>query len=233
MTDITSPDRTTVEYDALDRLTARRHSTRAFRPDPVPRDVVDKILAIAQRAPSWCNTQPWHVTITRGAETEAFREGLSEHATSQPMVTDFEFPGEYRGEYRNRRREAGIALYSALGITREDRAASGRQMLENFRLFGAPHVAIVTTEEHLGVYGAVDCGLYVQSFLLAAESLGVACIPQAALASHSDFIRRHFDLPDERRVLCGISFGYEDANHAANSFRTSRADLESGVTRRE
>lgn len=222
----------TEEYDVLDRLTARRHSTRAFLPEPVVPEVVDKILAVARRTPSWCNTQPWHVTITRGPETESFRDGLYQHASTHPMVTDFGFPEEYRGQYRDRRRAAGVALYSALGIAREDREASGRQMLENFRLFGAPHVAIVTTEEHLGIYGAVDCGLYVQSFLLAAESLGVACIPQAALASHTDFVRRHFNLPDERRVLCGISFGYEDTAHAANSFRTSRAEPDAGVTRR-
>jgi hypothetical protein len=55
---------------------------------------------------------------------------------------------------------------------RGDREAYAKQGLENYRLFGAPHVAIVTSDEALGTYGAVDCGAYVNNFLLAAQSLG-------------------------------------------------------------
>ena len=91
--------------------------------------------------------------------------------------------GEQGGAYQQRRRECGFGLYDAVGIAHGDRAASARQAMENFRLFGAPHVAIVTSEKALGVYGAVDCGAYVNNFMLAARSLGVASIAQAALGS--------------------------------------------------
>jgi len=117
----------------------------------------------------------------------------------------------------------GVQLYQALGIGREDKAAAARQSLENFRFFGAPHVALVTTEEDLGVYGAVDCGLYVSNFMLAAQNLGVASIAQAALASYPDFIRDHFGLPPNRKLVCGISFGYADSTHPINTYRTARA----------
>ena len=96
--------------------------------------------------------------------------------------------------------------------------------MENFRFFGAPHVAVVTTDQALGVYGAIDCGAYVGQFVLAARSLGIASIPQAALAAYPDFWREQLDLPAERRVVCGISFGFEDPGHSANSFRTERAE---------
>ena len=86
-------------------------------------------------------------------------------------------------------------------------------------------MAIVTTDAALGTYGAVDCGAYVTTFMLAAKALGVACIAQAALASHSPFVRAHFGIPNDRLILCGISFGYEDEAHPANRFRTSRAPL--------
>ena len=33
------------------------------------------------------------------------------------------------------------------------------------------------------------------------------------------------DLPEDRDVLCAISFGYPDTDHPANSFRTERAEL--------
>ncbi|MBM4569517.1 nitroreductase, partial [Rhodococcus hoagii] len=97
-------------------------------------------------------------------------------------------------------------------------------------LFGAPHVAIVTTDAALGVYGAVDCGLYVNTFLLAAQSLGVASIPQAALAGSAPYLRSFLDLPEDRKVVCAISFGYADESHPANGFRTTRADIASVAT---
>jgi nitroreductase len=90
-------------------------------------------------------------------------------------------------------------------------------------------VAIITTDEALGTYGAVDCGAYVSTFLLAAQSLGVASIPQAALASHSKFVRDYFAIGEDRLVVCGISFGYEDRSHKANGFRTDRASLGEAV----
>ena len=77
-----------------------------------------------------------------------------------------------------------------------------------YNFFGAPHVAIIHTDEALGIYGAIDCGAYVGNFLLAAQALGLGTIAQAALARHSGLIRRHFRLGDDRRVVCGISFGF-------------------------
>jgi nitroreductase len=53
---------------------------------------------------------------------------------------------------------------------------------------------------------------------------------EAALASHSKFVREHFGLGAERLVVCGISFGYEDRASPANSFRTNRASLDEVVT---
>ncbi len=212
--------------DTLNQLLAARHSCRAFLPAPVPRALQEKILGMAQRTASWCNSQPWRVHITEGAATERFREAMRSPKAEAEPGPDFEWPAEYRGAYRQRRLDCALQLYDSLGIARGDREASARQARENFRLFGAPHVAIVTSDAALGVYGAVDCGGYVASFLLAARSLGVATIAQAALASRPARVRGFFGLGEDRLVVCGISFGFADAAHAANGFRTPRAALE-------
>src|SRR3546814_14465777 len=102
-----------------------------------------------------------------------------------------------------RRRECGLQLDDAVGVAHGDRAASGAQAARNFVLFDAPHVAIVTSRRELGVYGAVDCGAYVGTFLLAAQAHGVAAIPQAALAARSPTVRAHFAIPDERVLVFG------------------------------
>jgi nitroreductase len=212
--------------DVLEDLLGRRFSCRAFLPQPVPRAIIERILTAAQKTASWCNSQPWRLEITSGVATQKFREAMVQAASSgRPRSGDFPFPREYSGVYLERRRESGFQLYNSLGIARGDKAAYARQALENFNFFGAPHVAIVHTDEALGVYGAIDCGGYVTSFMLAAQALGVATIPQAALASYSDVVRGHFGLDDDRRVVCGISFGYPDDAHQANGYRTSRAAI--------
>ncbi|WBY03072.1 nitroreductase [Ramlibacter tataouinensis] len=214
------------EAAALESLLAQRHSCRAFRPEPVPRATIERIAALAQRTASWCNAQPWQVFVASGSATERFRAALLAAADAQrPVAPDVAWPREYPGVYGERRRACGFALYESVGVARGDRVASARQARENFRLFGAPHVAIVTTAEPLGPYGALDCGAYVSQFMLAAQSLGVATIAQAALASWPDLVREVLGIAPERQVLCGISFGYADAAHPANGFRTARAAL--------
>lgn len=214
----------------LAQLLEGRWSCRSFLPDPVPREIITRILDLARRSPSDCNTQPWHVLITAGEGTERFRAALSAHASTVKIQPDFPFPTRYSGVYLKRRMECGLQLYKSVGVAMGDRAASAKQAAKNFELFGAPHAAVITTEAELGVYGAIDCGLYLQSFLLAAQSLGVGAVPQAALAAYAPFIRAHFGLPSNRLIVCGVSFGWPDHRHPVNGFRTSRASVEETVT---
>jgi len=161
----------------LEELLAERFSCRAFRLEPVPRPVIERILRAAQRTASWCNSQPWQVIIASGEAKERFRKEIYASASSgTPDDGDFPFPREYRGVYLARRRESGFQLYNTLGIPRGDKLAYAKQSLENFNFFGAPHVAIVHTDEALGVYGAIDCGGYVSNFMLAAQALGLGVI---------------------------------------------------------
>lgn len=210
----------------FDRLLHDRFSCRSYLAKPVARSVIEDILRTAQMTASWCNSQPWEVIVTEGAGTEQFRDALFAHASEQPLPSpDYPFPERYVGKYKDRQRECGWQLYGSVGIAYGDRIGSAKQTLENFRFFGAPHAAIVTSERDLGVYGVLDCGGYVQNFLLAARSRGVASIAQAALAAHSGFVRQYFGIPEHRQILCGISFGYADDAHPANNFRTRRGEL--------
>jgi nitroreductase len=216
--------------EMFERLALERYSCRGFRPDPLPRATIDRILAIAQRSPSWCNSQAWQLAVGSAAATERARGALLAHVRSgAPAKPDLDWPREYRGVYLQRRRECGFQLYAATGVARGDKEAGERQRLENFRFFGAPHVAIVTTEEPLGTYGAIDCGAYVGVFMLAARSCGVASIAMAALAAYADFWRDQWGIDPQRKVVCGLAFGHEDPAHPANGFRTSRARLNDAV----
>ena len=107
--------------------------------------------------------------------------------------------------------------------------AQTQRSLENFRIFGAPHVAIVTTDASLGARGLLDCGGYVTTFMLAATEFGLGTVAQASIAYRADVIREHLTLPAEQHIVCGIAFGWSNEVHAANSFRTARAAIEEVV----
>ncbi|MDE9451308.1 nitroreductase [Aliiroseovarius sp. Z3] len=218
-----------MQYDDFTALLGARYSCRGFRSDPVSEDTITKILTAAQKVPSWCNAQPWQVDVTMGTETDRLREALYSHAMTAAQTPDVPWPSAYTGAHQSRRKRCGLQLYDSVGVERGDRAASARQMTENFHLFGAPCFALLTAPAELGPYAYLDCGGFITGFTLAAASLGIASIPQAAVAAYAPFLRDWFDLPDDRIVLCGISFGYADETHPANGFRTSRAPLDEWV----
>ncbi len=209
---------------------SNRYSCRRFKQDAVPIDLIRKILTAAQKTPSWCNTQPWDVHVVSGEALQTLSGKLEKQAASGATPNpDFSFPERYEGDYRDRRKVCGLQLYKSVGIEKGDAERTRDQALENFRFFAAPHVMFLTVPSELGVYGAVDCGLYVSSFMLVANELGVATIAQAALASYPDVVREALNIGKERHLVCGISFGFEDTTHPINGYRTERESIASVV----
>ena len=101
--------------DSLATLLAERHSCRAFLPASVPRATLARILEMAQRTPSWCNTQPWEVVITSGEATVKFRDAMLAVSHLEPSP-DFAWPAKYHGVYQERR---GILHGPAKDLTPE------------------------------------------------------------------------------------------------------------------
>lgn len=211
---------------ALQALLDGRHSCRDFLPRPVPEQTIARMLHMAQRTASWCNTQPWRLFVGSGESTRRLKEELGRAAGHARPEPDLPFPPAYEGEHLARRRAAGFQLYAAAGIERGDREASRALSLKNFELFGAPHCLVVAAPEYLGPYALVDCGGWVANFLLAAQAHGVAAVPQAALAQHAPVLRRHFGIDPGLTVICGISFGFARESSPLNAYRTDRAAMD-------
>lgn len=220
----TRTDPTSTAAEVLDTLLRERFSTRGFLPDPLDRADIEALLTSAGRAPSWSNVQPWTVDVFSGGALARLVDDL--HHAPDPRGPDLAFPESYGPDHQQRRRTSGWALYDAVGVARGDREASAAQAARNFSFFGAPHAAILSVPRSLGSYGVLDCGLFVQTFLLAASARGFGAIAQAAPASRSALLRRRLGLPADRAVLCSIAFGHPDTDHPANGFRTDRAPLE-------
>lgn len=215
------------DSERLARLMKSRFSCRAFLPEPIPEATITRLIDTARWAASWSNVQPWELIVTRPETTRKLADVLTGFASAKaPPTTDVPYPPGFTGVHLQRRREVGFGLYGALSIKREDRAAREAHFVENFRFFGAPHVALVTMPADMGAYGALDVGNFLACFMLAAHAEGVATLAQAALAQYAGTIREMFEIPGERAFLCGVAFGRADMNHPANGFRAPRAGIE-------
>lgn len=210
-------------------LVEQRRSVRAFLPQAVPEALLKTVFECAQRAPSNCNTQPWHTVVVSGEARERLKQRISADFLAGKMTMDFPYDGKYDGVYKDRQYGAAQALYDSLGITREDKAARGEAFSRNFEFFGAPHVAFVFLPEPFGIREAADLGMYAQTLMLSMSAHGLASCPQTALSFFADQVREELDLPKSLRLLFGISFGYEDTEHPINRCWTDRAELASAV----
>ena len=215
---------------ALNALLDGRYSCRGFLWDEIPHDTIEAIVRTAQKVPSWCNSQPWQLSVCSPEKTKALAKTLTGAARGGMHSPDIAFPERYQGIYKERRSICGWQLYDAVGVVKGDRDGSFKQMMENYNFFGAPQVAIVSTPKELGAYGVLDCGAFVTAFTLAAQGHGVATIPQAAIARMCSLVRKELGISEDRNILCAISFGYEDKDHPANQFRTARAEVDDVIS---
>lgn len=213
----------------LEEAVQTRRSVRAFLPRDVPRETLQKIFAVAQQAPSWCNIQPWRVFVASGETRAALTAGLLQAVETSGPNPDVPFPGDYPEPYATHRRACGKALYEAMGVGRHDQEARRAAWLRNFVAFDAPHVAIVGIHRAFDLYAALDVGCWLQTVLLTAASEGVATCAQASLAVYPDVSRRVLGVPDEVKIVFGIAMGYEDEGAPANRTRTTREPLEANV----
>ncbi len=206
----------------LRQIAQERTSTRAFLDKAVPQDLLDEVFSIAQQTPSWCNIQPWRLTLTRGAATESIRAALLETAAKTPPSPDIEFPFTYPTPYSDRRKECGIALYGAMDIVRENKAGRYDAWLRNYAIFDAPHLLVISRDTRLGEYATLDVGVWLGSFLAAAQSMGIATCAMASIAAYPQTLRENLNIPTEETILLGIAIGYADLSNKVNTARTTR-----------
>jgi nitroreductase len=203
-----------------------RRSVRAFRPDPVPRETVERILALASRAPSGTNIQPWHVTVVAGAArerlTQAMYAAFMRHG-EEGWTREFEYyPTKWREPYLGRRRKLGWDLYGLLGIAKGEREKTHRQHARNYLFFDAPVGLVFTLDRDLPVGAWLDTGMFLQNVMLAARAFGLDTCPQAAIASAHAVLRRELQIAPEQVVVCGMSLGHARGDAVENTLVTER-----------
>ncbi|MDF2368552.1 nitroreductase [Sneathiella sp.] len=205
-----------------------RRSIRAFTDQPVPKEKIEKILEISQRAPSGTNTQPWHTYVCTGEVKDAISRDVLDMA-EKGQAKKYEdldyYPAKWKDIHRDRRRGVGWSLYGLLGIEKGDREGSMRQARRNFLFFDAPVGLFFTVDAYLLRGSWSDAGLYMQTVMLAARGEGVHTCPQAAWINYPDPILRHLNIPDDQVLVSGMAMGYEDTTAIENTLVSEREDV--------
>jgi nitroreductase len=220
---------------AVDRAITSRHSIRAYLPTPVTRQTIEEILAVASRAPSGTNTQPWKVYVLTGAARQRLSTSIcTAHDDPAQRAQHTEeyayYPTEWRSPYVDRRRKVGWDLYSLLGIGKADKARMHAQHARNYAFFDAPVGLIFTIDRVMQQGSWLDYGMFLQSVMVAARARGLDTCPQAAFTQFHRIISQELNLPPEEMVVCGMALGHADPKAVENTLVTEREPV-SGFAR--
>ncbi len=78
----------------------------------------------------------------------------------------------------------------------------------------------------MGHLGALDAGIFLQSLMLAATDKGLGTCTQGSLGLWGSPVRERFEIEKDYHLICGLSLGYPDEEHAANQYRPNKRTLE-------
>ena len=213
--------------DPVDEAIRSRRSIRQFLPDEVHRQTIEEILAVASRAPSGTNAQPWRVYVLRGEpRAELSRRILAVYDDPQKLAEHTEsyryYPTDWRSPYLERRRKLGWDLYGLLGIARGDKERMHEQHARNFDFFDAPVGLLFTIDRHLEIGSFLDYGMFLQSIMVAARARGLDTCPQAAFIRFHRIITAFIGASPDERLVCGMALGYADSDALVNRLATER-----------
>ena len=224
-----------MSQNIVDEAILSRRSIRAFTAQPVTKEVVAELLAVASRAPSGTTTQPWKVYVLQGASrTELADKVCAVHdATRQDPTLAAKYQEEYDyypqkwvSPYIDRRRENGWSLYGLLGIGKADKDKMHAQHQRNYRFFDAPVGLMFTMDRVMGRGSLVDFGMFLQNFMVAARGRGLDTCPQAAWNGFAKIIMPHIGATPDEMLVCGMALGYADQSALVNTLTTPRVPVE-------
>ncbi|MEY3268137.1 MAG: hypothetical protein RL480_897 [Pseudomonadota bacterium] len=213
----------------FDDVILGRRSIRGYKPDPVPRELIEEILALAIRAPSSMNTQPWNFTVLTGEPLDRIRAGNTErNLAGIPHSREFRIGQAFAGPHRDRQVGVAKQLFAAMGIARDDVAMRQDWVLRGFRQFDAPVCIIITYDR--AVDGSddtpFDCGAVATALVNAAWSRGLGTVINSQGIMQSPVVREHAGIPDDQVIMKSIALGWPEESFPANAVVSMRKSVE-------
>jgi nitroreductase len=216
--------------DVIDALNSR-FTVRAFKPDPIDRGTLEKIMEAALRSPSWANTQPWEIYLAGGEVLNRLRAAyLTNLENCVARNPDLTAPKQWPAALQKRMENLRSERMATLELVCPDKSELKDLSAMNYHFFYAPVVAYICMDKTLTPWSVFDLGLFSQSLMLAARHFGVDSAPAVTLVAHPDLIRKELKIPDELSIIIGIALGLADVEHPQNRYRTTRRFVQEAVT---
>lgn len=202
----------------------RRHSTRSFLDKPIEPEIIKEIIADAQLAPSWCNTQPWKAYIATGELAKELHRTHYDNNLNARSWAEIMPPQE--SDWQGHTKDTYQGWMDTLSGLGNDNFADFLNLNRND--FHAPVIVYITIPKNATAYSAYDTGAFGYGITLAAAERGIGSIPAYEFIRYPQEIRDVFDMPENESLLLGIGLGYAD-NDPVNDIhqKTERQPLES------
>ncbi len=208
-----------------EEIAQARRSIRGYKPDPIPRAVLEEIIHIAKQAPSSMNTQPWHFHVLTGEPLERIRKGNTEKMMAGSAVDrEIKLNHGYEGPHRERQIEIAVQLFEAMGIARDDKERRMDWVMRGFRQFDAPVSIVITVDKALAddTIAHFDCGAATYGLVLAAWSKGIGSVINGQGIMQSSVVRENAMIPDDQVIMTCVAMGYPDETFVANDVKSRR-----------
>ncbi|WP_103727663.1 nitroreductase [Novosphingobium sp. HII-3] len=205
-----------------------RRSVRGFLDKPVDMGLLQALLRKASAAPSGGNIQPWHIHVVSGNRLTELKRVMTAKVIDQPAGEGSEYdiyPRTLDDPYRARTFQIGEALYTCLGIPREDKAARAQWFARNFQCFGAPVALFCYVDRAHGPPQWSDLGMYLQTLMLLLREEGLDSCAQECWALYPRTLETFLQVPPAHMLFTGMSIGWKDEEEPANGLVAQRAPL--------
>lgn len=203
-------------------LLHQRRSIRDFTEQPIDPSLLKQIIADAQRAPSYENSQPWKAYIATGDTLKSIRRIHAEKVVAHTRsYTEIEPPREWTAYPKN-----NVANYMKETEMLIGDAGIQDLIAQNAVLFNAPAIIYITVPKNATLYSAYDVGAFGYGILLSACHYGLGAVPAYEIVRYPDEIRAHFDIAEDESIMMGIAVGYPTPNKPLSTLVMSRTDLD-------
>ena len=177
-----------------------RRSIRKYTEDPVPPELIEKIMTAAIWAPSGSNTQPWRFYVATGAKrNELIQAMIDASGPESPSAEEYGQIVKRLGDGR---------------ATDEEMMKFGR--FGSFRFYVAPVAIIVTKPEKMSGSSLQSIGAAVENILIAAHAEGLGTCWLGMPLVYKDRIIEVLGIPADETLVTSISLGFPDKNSPIN-----------------
>ena len=207
----------------LSKAIEERRSTRAYKDEPVAKDVIEEVLRLAINAPSSNNLQPWEFVIVMDEEKDRLSRKLIKSYKEKKVScgSGAVKPLPEAIKRRGVRTLRSMKQYvERTGISIDSFVNEG-----SCNFYGAPVAVIICLDDCFSARQMVDVGTLVGYMVLAAHAFGLATCPIGLIAEYGDEVKELLNIPDNKKVVIGIALGYPDQENPIGQFKSSRGDL--------